>query len=224
MKLWERMFSDGNAGTLKPTKKHATLKRNTLSALTKRTLGAGNLVTAVRLPDGEERNDWLAANTVDFFNELSLLYGLVVNSATQKYTNPGDGFPPGFEYRWSQPGKKPMRVSSPEYVDYVMTWIEASLDNPSIFPTLEDDPWPDDFESYIQDIFRRMFRIFAIIFHRSFDEIEKIDAQAHLNTVFKHFIFFCFEFSLVDDKETAALKGPVASLQAEYKKLNGGGE
>ena len=111
-----------------------------------------------------------------------------------------------------------MRVSSPEYVDYVMTWIEASLDNPSIFPTLEDEPWPDDFESYISDIFRRMFRVFAIMFHRSFDEFEKIDAAAHLNTVFKHFIFFCFEFNLVDDKEIAALKGPVASLQAEYQK------
>ena len=116
-----------------------------------------------------------------------------------------------------------MRVSSPEYVDYVMTWIEASLDNPSIFPTMEDDPWPEDFESYIQDIFRRMFRIFAIIFHRSFDEIEKIDAQAHLNTVFKHFMFFCFEFALVDDKETAALKGPVAALHTEYEKLTKGG-
>lgn len=93
---------------MKPTKKHATLKRNTLSALTKRTLGAGNLVATVRLPEGEEKNDWLASNTVDFFNELSLLYGLVVQSATQKYPNPGDGFPPGFEYRWSQPGKKPV--------------------------------------------------------------------------------------------------------------------
>jgi len=148
-----------------------------------------------------------------------LLYGLVVKSAMDKYPNPGDGFPPGFEYRWSQPGKKPMRVSSPEYVDYVMSWIEANLDNPSIFPVLEDDPWPDDFESYITDMFRRLFRIFAIIFHRSFDEIEKLDAVAHLNTVFKHFMFFCFEFSLVDDKETAALKGPVASLMTEYQKL-----
>ena len=102
------MFSDGKTGTLKPTKKHATLKRNTLSALTKRTLGGGNLVQAVKLPPDEEKNDWLAANTVDFFNEISLLYGLVVNSATQKYTKEGEGFPPGFEYRWSQPGKKPV--------------------------------------------------------------------------------------------------------------------
>jgi len=159
---------------------------------------------------------------VDFFNELSLLYGLVVKSAMEKYTQPGDGFPPGFEYRWSQPGKKALRVSSPEYVDFVMSWVEAQLDNPTIFPVNEDEPWPADFDSYACDIFRRMFRVFAIIFHRSFDEIEKVEAVAHLNTVFKHFCFFCFEFNLLDDKETAALKGPVASLQADWKKAQQG--
>lgn len=29
----------------------------------------------MRLPQGEDLNEWLACNTVDFFNEISLLYG-----------------------------------------------------------------------------------------------------------------------------------------------------
>ena len=184
-------------------------------------MGSGDLVQAVKLPQGEPKNDWIAANTVDFFNELSLLYGLVVQSAMEKYKEEGSGFPPGIEYKWSQPGKKPMRVSSPEYCDFVMTWIEAQLDNPAIFPTMEDEPWPDDFLDYVADIFRRMFRVFAIIFHKSFDEIEKYEAAPHLNTVFRHFIFFCLEFNLLDEKETPALKGPVAALVKEYNDKNG---
>lgn len=36
---------------------------------------------------------------VDFFNEVSLLYGIVSDGATQ-YERPGEGFPPGFEYLW----------------------------------------------------------------------------------------------------------------------------
>jgi len=98
-----------------------------------------------------------------------------------------------------------------------MAWVEAQLDNPAIFPVNEDEPWPADFDAYATDIFRRMFRIFAIIFHRSFDEIEKVEATAHLNTVFKHFLFFCFEFNFLDDKETAALAGPVKVLQNDFK-------
>ena len=68
-------------------------------------MGSGNLRAAVVLPPGEDVNEWLAANLVDFFNEISLLFGLCADAATA-FTQPGDGFPPGFEYRWQTPGTK----------------------------------------------------------------------------------------------------------------------
>lgn len=170
------------------------------------------------MPLGEEKNEWLAANTVDFYNELSLLYGLVVDEATEKYKQPGEGFPPGFEYRWGESGgKKAIRVSSPEYVDYVMSWVEDQLDNEDIFPTLETSPFPDNFIVYIRDIYKRLFRVFAILYHRHFASFEEIDAQAHLNTCFKHFLFFSLQFELVDDEELKALDGPVKHMREEYR-------
>lgn len=51
-----------------------------------------------------------------------------------------------------------------------------------------------------------------------FQAIEKVDAAGHLNTCFKHFVFFCLEFNLIDDKEVKALQGPVDRLKEEYKK------
>ena len=94
-------------GTVKLTKKHSTFKRGMLSQLTAKTLGSGNMKAAVMLPEGEDRCEWIAANTVDFFNELSLLYGLVSEQAQEKYSKPGDGFPSGFEYRWADGSGKP---------------------------------------------------------------------------------------------------------------------
>ncbi|KAJ1556954.1 Mitotic exit network component, partial [Cladochytrium tenue] len=35
-----------------------------------RTLGAGNLRLAVKLPDGEDLNEWLAVHLVDFYNQI----------------------------------------------------------------------------------------------------------------------------------------------------------
>ena len=35
------------------------------------TLGSGNLRLAVMLPEGEDLNEWVAVNTVDFFNQVS---------------------------------------------------------------------------------------------------------------------------------------------------------
>jgi MOB kinase activator 1 len=200
--------------------KHANSKRNTLSVHTKRTLGAGNLRAAVSLPDREDKNEWEAANIVDFFNEISLLYGICAEDG-QRYSKPGEGFPPGFEYRWADGVKitKPMRCSSPEYVDFVMTWVEDQISNEEIFPVQEYARFPDNFEDlYVRNIMKRLFRVFAIIYHMHFSAIEAVDAVGHLNTVFKHFVFFCFEFDLVEEKELKALQGPVTRLKEEYSK------
>ena len=39
------------------------------------TLGSGNIRDAVRLPVGEDLFEWLAVNTVDFYNAVSVLFG-----------------------------------------------------------------------------------------------------------------------------------------------------
>lgn len=50
----------------------------------KATLGSGNLRQAVVLPSGEDRNEWLAVNTVDFFNQINLLYGSITEFCTDQ--------------------------------------------------------------------------------------------------------------------------------------------
>jgi MOB kinase activator 1 len=149
-------------------------------------LGSGNLRAAVTLPQNEDKNEWQAANIVDFFNEVSLLYGICADDA-QRFTKPGDGFPPGFEYRWADGVKvtKPMRCSSPEYVDYVMTWVENQINNEEIFPVQESAPFPDQFEElYVKNVMKRLFRVFAIIYHCHFAAIEHVQAEGHLNVGF----------------------------------------
>lgn len=46
------------------------------------TLGAGNIREAVRLPPGEDLNEWLAVNTVDFYNAVSVLYSTLEEFCT----------------------------------------------------------------------------------------------------------------------------------------------
>ena len=57
--------------TFRPRRHHkAGTKRYELHKYAQATLGAGNLHDAVTLPDGEDVNEWLAVNTVDFFHEM----------------------------------------------------------------------------------------------------------------------------------------------------------
>ncbi len=48
------------------------------------TLGSGNIIEAVRLPPGEDLKEWLAVNTVDFYNAISILYATLEEFCTER--------------------------------------------------------------------------------------------------------------------------------------------
>ncbi|CAM9343109.1 unnamed protein product, partial [Ectocarpus fasciculatus] len=211
-----RLFG-GKKATFKPVKPHKPgSKREVLHEHTRRTLktlGSGNMRAAVQLPAGEDINEWLASNTVDFFNEISLIWG-IVNESGVIAQGPGEGFPPGFEYLWADgvTVKTPIRCSAPQYIDYVMTWVEEHINNEAVFPSSPDVPFPRNYMAVVKSIFTRMFRIFAIIYTHHFSKLEELGAVAHLNTSFKHYLFFIWEFDLVDAREIDALRDIAGEL------------
>ncbi|MQL70822.1 hypothetical protein Taro_003098 [Colocasia esculenta] len=181
------------------------------------TLGSGNLREAVRLPPGEDMNEWLAVNTVDFFNQVNLLYGTLTEFCTPDNC-PTMTAGPKYEYRWADGVqiKKPIEVSAPKYVEYLMDWIEVQLDDESIFPQKLGTPFPPNFKEVVKTIFKRLFRVYAHIYHSHFQKILSLKEEAHLNTCFKHFILFTYEFGLVDKKELAPLQELIESIIVPY--------
>uniref|UniRef100_A0A7N2KXS4 MOB kinase activator-like 1A n=1 Tax=Quercus lobata TaxID=97700 RepID=A0A7N2KXS4_QUELO len=155
------------------------------------TLGSGNLREAVKLPTGEDLNEWLAVNTVDFFNQVNLLYGTLTEFCTNENC-PTMTAGPKYEYRWAdgEKIKKPIEVSAPRYVELLMDWIEGQLDNESLFPQKLGSPFPPNFKDVVKTIFKRLFRVYAHIYHSHFQKIVSLKEEAHLNTCFKHFILF----------------------------------
>ena len=89
------------------------------------TLGSGNMSLAVELPNGEELNEWLAVNTIEFYNEISILYGTLMEFCTAENC-PIMSAGPKYEYLWADGSsvKTPLKVSASEYIDYLMTWVE----------------------------------------------------------------------------------------------------
>lgn len=73
--------------------------------------------------------------------------------------------------------------------------------------------FPKNFLSVIKVIFKRLFRVYAHIYHSHFQHIMVLGLEYHLNTCFKHFIYFIDEFKLVDEKELA----PLAELIQQFK-------
>ncbi|CAA0807151.1 MOB kinase activator-like 1A, partial [Striga hermonthica] len=171
------------------------------------TLGSGNLREAVKLPPGEDLNEWLAVNTVDFFNQANILYATITEFCTPA-TCPKMSAGSKYEYRWADGVtiKKPIVVSAPKYVEYLMNWIEAQLDNETIFPQKLGVPFPPNFQDVVKTILRRLFRVYAHIYHSHFQKVLSLKEEPHLNTCFKHFVLFTWEFGLIDKAELAALQ------------------
>lgn len=58
-------------------------------------------------------------------------------------------------------------------------------------------PFPKNFLGMAKTILKRLFRVYAHIYHQHFPEVVQLGEEAHLNTSFKHFIFFVQVRSLV---------------------------
>ena len=61
-------------------------------------------------------------------------------------------------------------------------------------------------------ILKRLFRVYAHIYYNHFKQIISLGEEAHLNTSFKHFVYFVREFSLVDRRELAPLQDLIDKL------------
>jgi MOB kinase activator 1 len=212
------LFSSDNK-TFRPLKKQNNSKRQTLAEYTKKTihatLGGMAMTLAVRLPDGEDVNDWISCNAVDFFNELSLLYASCENVCTPE-SCPAMTAGERYSYRWADgvKVKKPQQLSAPDYVEAMMVWAESQLNDPAIFPVQPGQPYPRNFLQSCKQIFKRFFRVYAHLYHHHFQALHQMGAEGIINTCFKHFLFFILEFDLVHDSELA----PLADLIERFKK------
>ena len=213
-------FSQKNQ-TFRPQKSHFNSRPHFQELQDKKlsTLGLGNFQDAVQLPEGEDLNEWLAVNVVDFYNQLNMLYATITEFCTPK-TCPTMSAGDGFKYLWSdgQQYKKPTQVPACEYVSLLMNWIESLLDDETIFPSQIDHPFPKNFQQVIKNIMKRLFRIYAHCYYHHMDNFEQLGALAHLNTSFKQFIFFNNEFNLIPTEQLEPLKEIINQILPPKKK------
>ena len=78
-----------------------------------------------------------------------------------------------------------------------------------------DASFPPGFKKVVSNIFKRLFRLYGHIFFSHFDKCKEIGAEAHLNTCFKHFMFFVNEHKLVDEAELEPMRKLIDKFLSE---------
>ncbi|KJE92333.1 Mob1 [Capsaspora owczarzaki ATCC 30864] len=168
----------------------------------------------VALPEGSTINEWLALNTVDFYNQINLIYATLSEFCTAE-TCPSMTAGDAFEFYWADESgeSEPVKVSAPEYVENLMAWVSDQLNDPVIFPP-EDYvlEYPPMFPLIVKTIFRRLFRVFAHIYCSHFESVITIGLLAVLNMRFRHFLCFVIQFDLVDRSQLMLLKNVIEEM------------
>ena len=153
----------------------------------------------------------------DFYQETLILFSLIEDNLTEE-AFPSMTAGPKYEYFWQDETeyKTPTQLPAKKYIQRLLAWVDEYLSDASVFPTDSDMVFPDNFRSVVQRIFRRLFRIYAPIYYHHWDSIRSMGADAHLNTCFKHFIFFVRRFDLISSEELAPLDELIASFLADH--------
>ncbi|CAF1067555.1 unnamed protein product, partial [Didymodactylos carnosus] len=194
--------------TFRPKKKFqpGTL-RYSLHKHASATLNSGlDLKEVVKLPDDENENDWIAVHVVDFFNRINLVYGVIGDYCTEQ-TCPTMSGGPKYEYHWCDnlEYKKPTSLSAQMYITKLMEWIELQINDEALFPIQIGIPFPKSFHSICKKILSRLFRVFVHVYIHHFDKLKQLGAEPHVNTCYKHFMYFVTEFNLLKKEEIEPL-------------------
>lgn len=120
-----------------------------------------------------------------------------------------------------------MKLPAPQYIDYVLTWVEGLIKDESVFPTKAGTSqslpacarlvqvlmfrstgreFSPNFPSVARHIYTQLLRIFAHLYHAHYPIFLHLSSEGHLNSLFAHFLTFGREFDLLEEKETRAPK------------------
>ncbi|XP_021954358.1 MOB kinase activator-like 2 [Folsomia candida] len=205
------------------------------TALLERHLNETDLKHLVEMPTGLEENEWMASHTIALFEHVNLIYGTISEFCTSTSCPDMNG-PCMRTYLWFDEKGKKVKVAAPQYIDYVMTFIQKTINDECVFPTKTTNAFPPSFKPIVKKICRLLFHVIAHIYHCHFKEVVLLSLHAHLNLkggygyspsatattsmednqdplpaplihlVFAHFTLFNETFKLVEDKETEILQ------------------
>jgi len=181
---------------------------NTLNATLRATESVTDLKRNVKLPNGENEQEWIAVNLIHFYNSLNMIFNTLAEFCNddEKCSKMSAGS--AYEYLWKDNNKykKPTRLPAKQYIDLLLNWANDRISDPNFLPVDDSTNFPPNFLNDVKDIFRRLFRVYAHIYYNHYTKIKELGASPHLNTCFKHYVIFAREFDLIPDSEFAPLK------------------
>ncbi|XP_046889693.1 MOB kinase activator 2 isoform X3 [Hypomesus transpacificus] len=170
-----------------------------------------NMSSFTTLPPGLDHTEWLATNTVAFFQNTNLLSSALSEFCTTASCPTACG-PGNTVYFWTDDQGKKLKCSAPLYFDYAMSYIQELLADEDVFPTKAGSVFPAGFVFLVQKVFLLLFRTLAHIYWSHYRETLALGLHPHLNTLFTHLTHFSLQHRLLEPEHTDTLRDLISAL------------
>jgi len=177
----------------------------------------GNFKTIVMLPKYVDVSEWVAVNIFDFFNNLNLFYAVIAECCNSQ-TCPTMSAGPNVDYTWIDSNSRQVKLPAPTYIDYVVTWVQKTLDDENVFPTKAGREFPPNFPKTVKHIYRQLLRVFAHLYHAHYHQLLHLRSEPHFNSLFAHFLAFGREYTLLEQKDLRGTPGAPVGIGDLWEK------
>lgn len=150
-------------------------------------------------------NGWIVENLVEFVNEAYFCYASASNENEEwkkVYSNKAEGasrgYPKSMFFKWTEKSGEIRNFNAQEYVQRIFLSFEEDLTDTKVFPQTIEIDFPPEFLGQVKKIFRRLIRIYSIIFHNESLFVRNDDHVFEKSL--KQLLFFVWYWKLIPFK------------------------
>eukprot|EP00475_Leptophrys_vorax_P005226 TRINITY_DN13165_c0_g1_i1.p1 TRINITY_DN13165_c0_g1~~TRINITY_DN13165_c0_g1_i1.p1 ORF type:complete len:390 (+),score=95.27 TRINITY_DN13165_c0_g1_i1:486-1655(+) len=193
----------------KRRKQRLTTLRVTLQASLSVAKTGNDYKRQVQLPAEYSLNEWLAMHVMLFAEDAASAFNIICSEACTKDSCPQMSAGPRFQFFWAEDVPEPVELPANEYIRRLFEWLSVQI---SQLPDEEAGDFPKTFAAQMRKVYRRMFRIYAHIYHHHFELVVRMTAADFMDKKFTYLVFFIMEFNLMHKKELEPLQRLIDQL------------
>ncbi|KAI9597952.1 Mob1/phocein [Syncephalis fuscata] len=136
----------------------------------------------------------------------------ITSASTYTNSDCGSGYYSGSLANRREGASRAILLPAPDYIDNIMRWGLRMIENLQTLQDQKSASFTQMSSSVVRTLFKRIFRIYAHIYHAHSGAISVLRQEALLNTSFIHFVLFAREFNLIDEREEHPMAEVIALL------------
>uniref|UniRef100_A0AAF5DLB1 EB domain-containing protein n=1 Tax=Strongyloides stercoralis TaxID=6248 RepID=A0AAF5DLB1_STRER len=169
----------------------------------------------VSLPQGINKNEWIASHLLPLYGHVNALCG----SVSEVCTNDGCSvmtYPGCQKAYWLDERGKRYVYTAPNYIDTVMSFCEKSRNDEGLFPTKHGNDFPPFYKQHCKKMMKLLWHCCGHLYCKHWDDLVSLNLGSQCSIIFAHITFLAREFNLLDNNDLSAIQHIVNLIRPMY--------